>query len=201
MVRKCGIGLAVFAITLLAPIAFAQSGHEGHEMTPEQQAEMEAYMKAGTPGAPHAHLASIAGTYTVKVKNWPEPGAPPMESTGSATRKMILGGRVMVEDFSGSMMGMPFTGQGMTGFDNVSQKYWATWTDSMSTGMMLSEGTCDASHACTYQGSWNDPIKKSPVKSRMTLRWLNPTTEVFEMYGPDKTGKETKMMELTYTKQ
>lgn len=31
------------------------------EMTPEQKAEMEAYMKAGTPGAPHKAMAATAG--------------------------------------------------------------------------------------------------------------------------------------------
>jgi hypothetical protein len=71
----------------------------------------------------------------------------------------------------------------------------------MSTGLMVNEGTCDASRNCTFTGSWNDPIKKAPVKARMTTRWLSPTTEVFEMYGPGKDGKEMKMMEITYTKK
>jgi hypothetical protein len=36
----------------------------------------------------------------------------------------------------------------------------------------------------------------------MTSKWTTPTTQVFEMYGPDhKTGKEMKMMEITYTKK
>jgi len=34
----------------------------------------------------------------------------------------------------------------------------------------------------------------------MTTRWTSPTTEIFEMYGPAKDGKEFKMMEITYTK-
>ena len=191
--------LYIAAVAVLATLVPAQQGE--HQMTPEQQAEMEAYMKAGTPGAPHKHMASTAGTYEAKVKMWHEPGGPAEESTGTAKRTMILDGRVMTEDFSGSMMGMPFTGHGMQGFDNVTGKYWATWTDSMSTGMMLSEGTCDAQYACTFKGSWNDPIKKAPVQSRMTTRWTSPTTEVFEMYGPDKSGKEYKMMEITYTKK
>jgi hypothetical protein len=171
------------------------------EMTAEQKAEMEAYMKAGTPGAPHKTLASTAGTYDVKAKSWQAPGAPPTEEAGSATRSMALDGRVLVEDYKGSMMGMPFTGQGMRGFDNVSGKYWATWMDSMSTGLMVSEGTCDAKNTCTFTGSWNDPVKKGKITSRMTSRWTSPTTEVFEMYAPGKDGKEFKMMELTYTKK
>lgn len=97
------------------------------------------------------------------------------------------------------MMGTPFTGYGMSGYDNVSGKYWATWNDSMSTGVMVSTGSCDAQKVCTFTGSWNDPIKKGPVTARMTSRQTSPTTEVFEMYGPGKDGKEMKMMEITYT--
>ena len=41
-------------------------------------------------------------------------------------------------------MGIPYRGHGMTGFDNVTDKYWSTWNDSMSTGIMVTEGTCDA---------------------------------------------------------
>jgi hypothetical protein len=83
----------------------------------------------------------------------------------------------------------------------VSGKYWSTWIDSMSTGLMVSEGTCDAQNACSFTGSWNDAIKKGPVKSRMTSRWTSPTTQIFEMYGPDKSGNEMKMMEITYIKK
>ena len=35
---------------------------------------------------------------------------------------------------------------------------------------------------------------------RMTCRWTSPTTQIFEMYGPGKDGKEMKMMEMTYTR-
>jgi hypothetical protein len=152
-------------------------------------------MKAGTPGAPHKALADTAGNYDVKVKSWQAPGGPAMEETGTVTRSMVLDGRVLVEEFKGSMMGMPFTGHGMRGYDNVTGKYWGTWMDSMSTGMMVSEGTCDAKNACTFTGSWNDPIKKGPITSRMASRWTSPTTEVFEMYVPGRDGKEFKMME------
>lgn len=189
---------AVTLLLLVTPV-LGQGDQEG--MTPEQKAMMEAYTKAGTPGEQHRMLASEAGDYEVKVKNWTEPGAPPVEEAGSAKRTMILDGRVMVETYHGTMLGTPFTGQGMTGYDNVSGKYWSTWTDSMSTGIMVSEGTCDAKMACSYTGSWNDPITKGPVTARIASRWISPTTEIFEMYGPGPDGKETKMMELTYTKK
>lgn len=190
------------AVVLLASPLLAQAGDEQPEMTPEQMAEMEAYMKAGTPGPQHQALAATEGTYDVQVKSWHEPGGEPMEETGTVTRTMILDGRVLLEEFSGSMMGMPFTGHGMTGYDNVTGKYWSTWIDSLSTGMMVSEGSCDdEGKTCTYTGSWNDPVRETEVTARMISEWTSPTTQTFEMYGPDRDGNEMKMMELLYTKK
>jgi hypothetical protein len=201
MTKKSAGSILMAAAVMLAAGAMAQEGGMP-AMTPEQQAMMEAYMQAGTPGAPHEALAATAGTYDTVVKSWHEPGGEPMEETGTATRTMALDGRVMVEDFSGSMMGMPFTGHGMTGYDNVTGEYWSTWMDSMSTGLMVSHGTCeDGFDSCTFVGSWNDPVKKAPVEARMTMHWTSPTTEVFEMYGPAPDGSELKMMEITYTKR
>lgn len=190
--------LLSLAIVLSAP-AWA---HEkpGAEMTPEQQAEMAAYQAAGTVGEPHAKLATAAGTYDLSIKSWHGPGEPNVE-TGTATRRMILDGRVMLEDVQSKAMGQPFTGTGMTGYDNVTGKYWATWNDTMSTGLMVSEGDCDADGACTFTGSWNDPVTKGRITSRMTSRWTSPTTEVFSMYVPGPDGKEMQMMEITYTKR
>jgi hypothetical protein len=189
------------AAVLLVMPATAQDKKPDVQMTPEQMAEMELYMKAGAPGAVHKELAQAAGSYDLKVKSWHAPGAPPMEESGSATRKVILDGRVMVEELSSSMMGMPFKGQGMHGYDNVTGKHWSTWVDSMSTGLMVSEGTCDAQGACTFTGTYNDAVTKGPKTLRMTSRWSNPTTQVFEMYGPGPDGKEMKMMEITYNKK
>jgi hypothetical protein len=192
--------------TLLTGAALALAGlalaaNEPPKMTPEQQAEMDAMMKAGTPGAQHKFLASTAGDYTVKVKSWEAANGPPTEESGTATRAMTLDGRVLVEDMKWSFAGQPVTGHGMVGYDNVTGKYWSTWNDSMSTGIAMSEGTCDAKNTCKYTGHYNDPVKKKPATAHFVSHWPNPTTEVFEMHGPGKDGKEYKMMELTYTKK
>jgi hypothetical protein len=200
MIGRFGEAMLITGAVWLGGAVSAQQGQEPPKLTPEQAAEMEAYQKAGTPGEPHKALAATAGKYSIKTKSWNEPGGPAMEETGTVTRVMTLDGRVLVEELNSKFMGAPFTGRGMTGFDNVSGKYWSTWTDSMSTGLMVSEGKCDAKQNCTFTGSWNDPVKKRPVTARMTSRWPTPTTEVFEMYGPGKDGKEMKMMEMTYTK-
>lgn len=195
MIRNAGRVLSIAMIAILAAQATAQ------EMTPEQMAEMEAYMKAGTPGVQHQALAATAGTWDTKIKSWLEPGGPAIEDVGTAKRSMMLGGRVLVEEFSGSVMGQPFTGYGMRGYDNVSGEHWSTWNDSISTGIMLSKGTCDEKMTCTFTGSYNDPVRKTEVTVRAVTRIESPTKEIFEMYGPTPDGKEMKMMEIIYTKR
>jgi len=171
------------------------------QMSPEEAAMMQAYQQAGTPGSQHADLARSVGTYDLAIQSWMAPDAPPTSETGTAIRTMILDGRVMTEEVEASMHGQPFTGHGMTGYDNVTGKWWSTWNDSMSTGLMVSEGTCDDQGACSFTGSWHDPVTRKEVSARMTTEWTSPTVEVFEMFAPGPDGKEFKMMEMTYTRR
>jgi len=194
LVRTC-----LVAAVLTVPV-FAQES-EMPQMTPEQQAEMAAYMKAGALGPQHELMAKQAGTFDVAVKSWMDPAAPPMESKGVAIRTLHMGGRVMHEEFEGDMMGAPFTGLSRSGYDNVSGKYWSTWTDSMSTGIMVSEGECDDNQSCTYVGTYNDPIKGGPVTNRYETKWTSPDEQYFAMYGPGRDGNEVKMMEMVYTRR
>ena len=58
-----------------------------------------------------------------------------------------------------------------------------------------------SSKICSFTGSWNDALKRGPVKARMTTRWTSLTTEIFELYAPGKDGTEMKMMEIIYNKR
>jgi hypothetical protein len=196
---KCKLAVRLLPFALV--VALPASAQEPPAMTPEQQAEMEIYIKAGTPGSQHQAMAKAVGSYDLALKSWHAAGTPPMEEKGTATRSMTLDGRVLEEEVKANMMGQPFTGHGRQGFDNTSGKYWSTWNDTMSTGIMVAEGSCDAQRACTFTGTSIDPLTKKPTTMRMTSRWTNATTELFEMFGPGKDGKEFKMMEITYSKK
>ena len=193
------LSVCLTAAVFAAPV-FAQEG-EMPQMTPEQMAEMAAYMKAGALGPQHEFMATLAGTFDVAIKSWMDPAAPPMESKGTAVRTLQMGGRILQEDFQGDMMGTPFTGLSRGGYDNVSGKWWSTWTDSMSTGIMVSKGECDESNTCTYIGTYNDPVKGGPVTSRYEIKTISPDEQHFEMYGAGRDGTEVKMMEMVYTRR
>ena len=167
----------------------------------DMQAAMDVYTKLGTPGAPHKVLASMAGSWITKTKGWMDPSKPPMESNGTCEQKMILGGRFLQQEFTGEMMGSPFAGIGVTGYDNHIKKYVSTWIDSMGTAILFFEGTASADgKTLTQEARYDDPLK-GPMKWRSVTRIVDEHTHVFEMYGIDKKGKEEKMMEITYTRK
>lgn len=99
------------------------------------------------------------------------------------------------------MMGNKFHGIGVTGYDNHTKKYASTWMDSMGTGIYFMEGPAGAdSKTMTMEGSYDDPME-GPMKLRAVTKIVDNNTEIFEMYGTDKSGKEMKMMEITYARK
>ncbi len=176
----------------------ATSKREGKMDT---QAMMDVYTKLGTPGPPHKVLASMAGSWNTRIKSWTEPDKPPMESTGTCEQKVILGGRFLQQEFAGQMMGSPFTGIGVTGYDNHIKKYVSTWIDSMSTAILFFEGTAGVDgKTITQEACYDDPIR-GPMKWRSVTRIVDDNAHLFEMYGTDKSGKEERMMEIIYTRK
>ena len=97
--------------------------------------------------------------------------------------------------------GGAFTGIGVTGYDNYTKKYVSTWMDSMGTGIFRMEGTGSADgRTITQKGSHEDPMQ-GRMNHRAVTKIVDDNTEVFEMYNTGKDGKETKMMEITYTRK
>jgi len=134
-----------FVIVALFVSAAAHAADAPPQMSAEQKAMMDKMTKAATPGAPHAMLAKMAGEWTCTVEYQMDPSQPAQKSQSSATITSMMDGRYIQEVASGQMMGMPFSGMGLYGFDNVIGKYVSTWIDNMGTGIMTSVGTADAS--------------------------------------------------------
>lgn len=167
--------------------------------TPE---EMAAWEKAMTPGEPHRRMAGREGTWDTAGKFWMAPDQPPTESKGVAHFKMVLGGRFEMQEYSGDMMGTPFQGVGYAGYDNVKEKYFSTWMDTMNTGMMYLEGTADEKGVITFRGTMPDPATGNDCRVRMVLSDKDKDSFLFEMFVDDGKGRgEAKCMDLTYTRR
>jgi Protein of unknown function (DUF1579) len=167
----------------------------------EQQSIMEAYQRAATPGPQHAMLATMAGEFTLTLRSFNEPGGEPVVSAGTSTRAMILGGRYLEETVKASVMGQPFEGRGLTGYDNVTRSWWGSWIDTMSTGIMITGGTWDEEAGVgTFEGEYNDPVTGELQSSRSVIRRLPNGDEIMEMYMTTAVG-EVKAMEIVYQRK
>ena len=165
---------------------------------------MKACMLAATPGENQKRLTEDVGQWTGKCKTWMIPDAPPQESEVSSTVTSMFDGRYIKVDIDGEMAGMgPYKGMGIYGFDNVSQKFVATWIDTQSTGMMVGEGEISKDgKTLTWDFTFNCPLTKKPTKMREIETVTGPDTKTLEMFGPDpKTGKEHKMMSIELTRK
>lgn len=190
--------LALVALACLSNFAFAQEG----EM-PSEEEMMKRWMEVASPKAEHEMLAKSAGEWDCVMKFWMGPEAPAQEGKGSCKDVVVAGGRSVSSMFTGEMMGMPYEGYGMTGFDNFNQVYWSTWTDNMTTGMMYMEGTStDGGKTIVFNTTMDEPVmgvKDKPV--RMVAKWISDDQHVFESWDEVGTPHEFKAMEITYTRK
>ncbi len=186
-----------------AATTFADEKGTPTQPDPAKMTEMMKKMEAaGTPGDHHKALNPLIGEWKAEVKAYMSPDGPPVVSNGTSKSDWVLDGRFVSEEFKGMVMGKPFQGMGLTGFDNVKQKYVSTWMDTMSTAMMNSEGTADeAKKVFTFTSKMDCPMtgeKDMPVK--LVLRITSQDNHTFEMHDPRK-GEKSKTMEITYTRK
>jgi Protein of unknown function (DUF1579) len=168
---------------------------------PTQEEMMAAMAKLAALNENHKKLEQFVGEWKCDVKCWMAPGAEPEKTAGSAKNEMIMGGRYLKCEFSGNMMGQPFTGGNLLGYDNAKGKFFSLWIDSMSTGYMASEGTCDASgKVFTYISEFDCPIRKQHIKMRIVNTVIDNDSSKAEMYDTTPDGQETKSMEILYTR-
>jgi uncharacterized protein DUF1579 len=182
---KMALAAALAAVSLAGPVA----AQEGMPPTPK-------------PGPEHMIFKEDAGTWDATVEMFMAPGAPPTTSKGVETNVVGCGGLCLITDFKGEMgPGQPFHGHGTAAWDPAKKKYVGTWTDSMSTGIAVSEATYD-SGAKTMTG-WMEGPDMSGKVSRMksVVNYKDANSRVFTMYMPSPDGKEVPGMRITYTKR
>ena len=191
------ITLTFLSLLVTMPV-LGKDNQSDNQVNPE--AMMEMYKKLAMPGKPHSLFATLAGSWTTQVKEWMEPGKPPVNSTGSAEMKMLLGGRFLYQEFSGQMMGQPFSGVGIDAYDNIRKKYVTAWMDTMGTGIFLMEGTASPDgKTITLTGQHEQP-GGGHMSHRAVWKLIDPNMQTFEMYGTHHGGAEMKVMEITYTR-
>ncbi len=228
VVRRWRSAVVLAAVAISVPCAFAQteskdrtdiagpspSASPANASTPAagqpNDAEMMKQMiELSKLNENHKLLAKMAGSWSFNVTMWMSPDAPPMKSSGTAIRKPIMDGRYFTFDTSGTMkmpgpdgklQEMQFKGTSLEGYDNVKQKFFATWADNMGTSLMVSEGIYDPpSKTFTFRSQY-EPAPGVTIKVREALKLVDDDHQMLEWFE-DRGGQEVKTMEINYTRK
>jgi len=163
------------------------------------KAEMLKNMEAaGTPGPAHQALAAFVGEWKAEVKCWSEPGAEPNVSEGTSKASWTLNGHFLEEEFHGEMMGKPFAGLTLMGYDNTKQTFNTVWLSDMQTAMFTSEGKgTNDNKVITLEGKTDCAATgQKDIAVKTVFRVISPDKHIFEMFNDN-----AKSMEIIYTRK
>jgi hypothetical protein len=132
-------------------------------------AMMQKMMELATPGAEHQKLAKWVGKWTDHYKMKMDPTATSwMESDGTSEWKSILDGRYVMENVHSTMMGMPFEGVQLFGYDKLANEYVSIWLDSYGTWPTIMRGKEAKDGTIELKGTITDAMGSH--QSRMVIK-------------------------------
>jgi hypothetical protein len=96
---------------------------------------------------------------------------------------------------------VPFKGHGLTAYDASKKKYVGSWSDSMSSGLQVSEGSYDAATKSTTSWMEGPDGTGATVKTKAVSASVDADHRTMTMFmtGPD--GKDVQTMKITYTRR
>jgi hypothetical protein len=190
----CVLGIAAVAAAVLVGSTSAQE--KKNDVPPQGQG-----MPMPKPGPEHEILKKDVGAWDATVESKMDPSGKPNVSKGVETNTLLGDGLWMIQDFKADLMGTPFQGHGITGYDPSKKKYVGTWVDSMSAGLSKTEGTYDPKTKTMTTWVEGPGPDGTMMKMRSTSEWKDANTRVFTMYSPAGQGEEFAMLKITYKRR
>jgi hypothetical protein len=154
------------------------------------------------PGQEHEVLKQFEGAWDIAVKAKDPMSGKESETKGSETCRMQEGGFWLIIDHKSELMGMPFHGHGMLGYDPIKKKYAGSWADNLSPTMYALEGTWDAAKkTMTTKITGIEPGTGAELKLTMvqTFKDKDSFTHTISVTMPD--GKDVQTLSSTYTRK
>jgi hypothetical protein len=159
----------------------------------------------GTPPRPTTEhqllMKRMEGTWDCSIKAYMDPTKPAEESKGVEVNKVVCNGLWLTSDFKSTMLGQPFLGHGLYGYDTAKKRYTGVWVDSMGTSVSTMEGSFDAAgNVFTMTLESPTPDGKT-ARFKMVTEFKDDASHLFTMSMLDDGGKETKMMTIDYKRK
>lgn len=124
--------LSLLASVLLFAVVPAAS------LAADPASQVPASTRLAAPGPMHERLKPLVGTWKVEMRVYPAPGAPAIVSRDlEATRTLILGGRYLQEDLTGTFADSPSSRLAILGYNNLDERFELTTFDTFEPGQMV----------------------------------------------------------------
>jgi Protein of unknown function (DUF1579) len=197
--------LLAAATYTLAPPALAQGRDAAQQAVP-------AWVQRGIPGAGHAALAPLVGSWRVELSIYGtmgrSPDLPPIVSHDiRTTRVWVADGQYIEDTTEGTVEGQPYWRRAWLGYSNLDRRYeWVTIAPRVP--MMIYLGKpgsgeqmpIDVTGVFTDQGVVNEQTVGKPVGQRTVIRIESNDRNVSELYFTPPGGNELLALRLVYTR-
>ena len=143
-----------------------------------------------TPQKEHEFLKKLVGNWDVTLYIMGE------EIEGKEHNELIAGGLWLTTQFTANMMGQPFEGHGILGYDTNKKKYVSVWVDPSRTDLNTMEATMKGTTrtgTTMMMGMTGEKVETRVVE---TMPDDDHRVLTFHQKGPD--GKEMELMMIKY---
>ena len=147
----------------------------------------------------HKRLASEAGTWDAEVRAWPGPNVAPSVSKAVERTRVLGKGLWLISDLEGKVMGRPYHGHRVVGYDAKKKRFVGTWVNTMSAGIVQLEGKWDAkTKARTMWLTMRHPLTRKPCKAKLVTRYVDAKRRVVSLEAPlpQAKGKYFPVLEM-----
>lgn len=201
--RRTLLLLMILMIGTIPPaVLFGQE--QGGSGDPKMAEMMKKWMDAATPGDAHKKLGDLVGSWNVTTEMYMNgPGSAPTTTKGTSDISWILDGRFITQNFKGEMMGMPFEGLGITGYDNMNKKYVAFWIDKTSTALFVAGGHLNQDGTVmTLYGTMDEPMTGEHDKNvKYVTRFISKDKFVHEIHDLAIGYPHTLVVSMVYERK
>lgn len=153
------------------------------------------------PGPELEPLKKEVGTWDAIVEARLAPNAPPVVSRGVETNVLAGSGLWLITDFKSEMMGRPFEGHGIYGYDEDKKRYTGVWVDSLQTYLAIWEGAFDSSKRIMTMWTETPDATGKMIRWKGVTEWKDDDTRVWTGYMPGQDGKDFAAMIIRYKRR
>jgi hypothetical protein len=192
--------------------ALAQNPDNGNHVAPAKQQVVPSWVQRGIPGAGHAALEPLVGSWNVELSVYGTMGRsadlPPLVSRDIRTMRVWIADKQFIEDTTeGTVGGAPYWRRGWLGYSNLDRRYeWVTVAPRVP--MMIYLGKpgsgeqmpIEVTGVFTDQGVVNEQTVGKPVAQRTVIRIESKDRHVFDLYFTPPGGKEQLALRQVYTR-